>query len=61
MVGMCWVILVIINVLPGQEKSALSIAAVKGHWAALKVLVHHPSVDLDLKHYHGKTVDDMIR
>ena len=49
------------NALAGRERSALSIAAVKGYWATLKHLVHHPSVDLDLKHKNGKTVDDILR
>ena len=44
-----------------EERSALSIAAIKGHWDVLKELVHHPSIDLDVKHKNGLTVNDLLR
>ena len=44
-----------------EERSALSIAAIKGNWDVLKELVHHPSIDLDVKHKNGLTVNDLLR
>ena len=40
---------------------AVSVAVVKCNFDVLKVLVHHPSIDLDLKDKDGRGVDNLIR
>ena len=45
--------------------ASLSLAAFwKGNGCTrdvLRELVHHPSIDLDVKHKDGLTIDDMLR
>ena len=38
---------------------ATCIAAIDGCWDALKVLVHHPNIDLSVKDKNGVSIDDL--
>ena len=40
---------------------ALSLAAFKRNWEVFKLLVHHPSIDLDVKDKDGLTLEDQVR
>merc|ERR1711974_394457 len=44
-----------------EERSALSIAAIKANWEVLNVLVTHPSIDLGVKHKNGATLEEILR
>ena len=41
--------------------TAVSVAMAEGKWGVLKELVHHPSIDLDLKDKNGRGLDDLVR
>ena len=50
------------NALTMHNKStALSSAVFHGYWSILKQLVHHPSIDLDMKQNGEMTIDDLLR
>ena len=44
-----------------QQFIALSLAAFKRNWEVLKLLVHHPCIDLDVKNKVGLTLEDAVR
>ena len=41
--------------------TAVSVAVVRSNFNVLKELVHHPSIDLDLKDKDGRGIDDLVR
>ena len=49
------------DLVSAEERSALSIAAVKANWEVLNVLVGHPSIDLGVKHKNGATLEELLR
>ena len=43
------------------ERTAITTAAALRHWDLLRELVHHPSIDLDVKNTSGLAIDDILR
>ena len=46
------------NALNDNGDTAVAVAVINSNWDALKVLIHHPSIDLEK---NGRNVDDLVR